>query len=107
MINKFPHPKAKDILRISRIVILPEFQGYGLGIKFMNKIANLYPDNRVRIITSLKPFIQALDKNKNWVCKHFGRLSKGSKSGGIHNKNVKNSTSNNRITATFEYKNNG
>lgn len=100
-ISKFPHPKVKDIWNISRIVIIPEYQGFGLGIKFMNEISNLYKNNRVRITTSLKSFIKSLEKNKNWKCVRFGRVSSGSGSGSIHNKN-KQTHSNNRITATFE-----
>lgn len=101
-IGRFPHPQAKDIMVINRIVIVPEFQGFGLGIKFLNIVANLYRSDRVRITTSLKPFILALKKNKNWKCKRFGRVSNPGKSSLIHNKDS-HSVSVNRITGTFQY----
>lgn len=101
-IGKFAHPKAKDIFVIQRIVIIPEFQGFGLSKLFMNEIALLYPNNRIRITTSLKPFISFLTKQKDWVCVRFGRVSSGSGSGTIHNK-IKQTHSANRITATFQF----
>jgi len=100
-ISRFPHPKAKDIMNISRVVIVPEFQGFGLAFKFMELIANQYPKDRIRITTSLKPFMQSLKNHKKFKCVRFGRVSSGS--GSIHNKNKIESFSFNRITATFEF----
>lgn len=102
-ISKFPHPIAKDIYTISRLVIVPEFQGFGLGIKFMNEISLLYKGNRIRITTSLKSFMNALKVNKNWKCVRFGRVSAPGKSSKIHSINEKISVSHDRITATFEF----
>lgn len=103
-ISRFPHPIAKDIMTISRIVIVPEFQGFGIGMKFMDLIADLYKGNRIRITTSLKPFMIALNKSKNWLCVRNGRVGSGSGSGKLHNKNNTEKTSYNRITATFQFK---
>ena len=74
-IARFPHPRAKDIMTIGRMVVVPEFQGFGLGVKFMNEIAKLYEDDRIRITTSLKPFMMTLNKNKNWKCVRSGRVA--------------------------------
>lgn len=103
-IARFPHPQAKDIMTIGRIVIVPEFQGFGIGIKFMNLIADLYKGNRIRITTSLKPFMKALDSNKSWICVRSGRVGEPGKNSKIHNK-TDSSVSYNRITATFQYRN--
>lgn len=83
-------------MTIGRVVIVPEFQGFGIGIKFMNEIAKIWENKgfRVRITTSLKPFMQALKKHKNWKCKRFGRI----KGGSLIN------TSQSRVTASFQYK---
>lgn len=101
-IARFPHPIAKDIMTISRLVIVPEFQGFGIGVKFMNEVSNLYPNDRIRITTSLKPFIESLNKNKDWKCVRFGRVGNPGKTSLIHNKKAESSVSYNRITATFE-----
>lgn len=106
-IARFPHPIAKDIMTISRVVIAPEFQGFGLGLKFMNSVADIYKGNRVRITTSLKPFICALNKSADWKCVRFGRVSRVGQTGMLYRAKKKEITSYNRITATFERTNNG
>lgn len=102
-IARFPHPKAKDIMTISRIVVVPEFQGFGIGIKFMNLISDLYKGNRIRITTSLKPFMKALNNRKDWFCVRSGRVGKPGKNSMIH-AIKKSSVSYTRITATFQYR---
>jgi len=102
-IARFPHPKAKDIMTIGRIVVVPEFQGFGVGMKLMKSIADLYNGNRIRITTSLKPFMIALNNSKSWKCVRSGRVH-CSTGKGFQNRNQKNaSVSSNRITATFQY----
>ena len=49
--------------RIHRLVILPEYQGIGIGIKFLSEIASLYTN--IYITTSLKSLTMGLIKNKN------------------------------------------
>lgn len=99
-IARFPHPQAKDIMTIGRVVIIPEFQGFGIGLKFMNEIASSYAQDRIRITTSLKPFMTALNKNKNWKCVRSGRVAKTGKNSMIKSSKT---VSYNRITATFQY----
>lgn len=92
------HPIAKDIMTIGRIVIIPEFQGFGIGMKLMKVVASMYKGNRIRITTSLKPFMVALNKSKSWKCVRSGRIKK--QSGGMAS--MRDAQSNNRITATFQ-----
>lgn len=102
-ISRFAHPIAKDIMTISRVVIVPEFQGFGLALKFMNEVSSLYKEeNRIRITSSLKSFIEALNRSNNWKCVRFGRVGTPGNSSSIHNKSSSCAVSRNRITATFE-----
>lgn len=103
-IGRFPHPQAKDIMVVGRLVVLPEYQGFGIGTKFLDEIARLYKNDRIRITTSLKPFIMSLQKNSNWACVRFGRVGKPGKKSAIHNIKKDCAVSYNRITATFQYK---
>jgi ABC-type nitrate/sulfonate/bicarbonate transport system ATPase subunit/predicted acetyltransferase len=93
----FPHPKAKNIKKVHRLVILPDYQGAGFGIKFLNEIGKLYKkdDWRFTIATSAPSLINALKKDKVWKCVQFGRKSSQK---GI----LKNTGSENRISASFE-----
>ena len=90
-------------MTIGRIVVVPEYQGFGVGVKLMNIISDLYETDRIRITTSLKPFMVALNNNKDWKCVRSGRVHCATGKG-FQNRNKKNaSVSTNRITATFQY----
>lgn len=96
----FPHPKAKNIKKVHRLVILPDYQGAGFGIKFLNEIGLIYRKQKQRfvIMTSAPSLIHALKNNNNWNCIRYGRVSEAKK--GV----LDGTTSKNRITASFELK---
>lgn len=99
----FPHPYVKNMKRIHRIVVKPDYQGIGIGSKFMSEIASKYKSQKLRIslVTSSPAFIHGLQANKNWVMtRKPSRLSETAKTGALVG-----STSDARLTATFEYQN--
>lgn len=100
----FPHPKVKNLKKVHRLVILPDYQGAGFGIKFLNEIGSIYKKQKERfnIVTSAPSLINALKKNNNWLCTHYGRNTPHK--GDMKTKNGKSSGSENRITASFELK---
>ena len=59
-----PHPIAKNIKKVHRLVILPDYQGAGFGIKFLNEIGKIYKKQNYRytIVTSAPSLINALKK---------------------------------------------
>jgi ABC-type taurine transport system ATPase subunit len=99
----FPHPKTKNIKKVHRLVILPDYQGAGFGIKFLQEVGKFYKKQKYKysIVTSAPSLIYALKKSNNWSCNHFGRMKKHS--GDLKTKvsNISNG-SENRITASFE-----
>lgn len=99
-----PHPKVKDIKKVHRLVILPDYQGAGIGIKFLNEVGKVYKKDKWRytIVTSAPSLISALKHSDLWVCKHIGRMS--AKTGILHGTNNGHSNSKQRITASFELK---
>ena len=98
----FPHPTAKNIKKVHRLVILPDYQGAGFGLKFLNEIGKLYrlEKNRFTIVTSAPSLIFALKKNKEWYCKQFGRNTPHT--GDLKNRII--DASKQRLTASFELK---
>jgi GNAT superfamily N-acetyltransferase len=98
----FPHPSAKNIKKVHRLVVLPDYQGAGFGIKFLGEVGKLYKreKNRFNIVTSAPSLINALKKNNDWITTRFGRT----KETGRTSTQLKGSTSKNRITASFELK---
>lgn len=95
-----PHRKTKMMKRISRIVVLPDYQGISLGIDLFNFVANLYKEKGYRVVTTFSHFVltKALRKNKMWAVTSCGRkmphtnLNKGGKFSSVR-----------RITMSFEY----
>lgn len=53
---------------------MPDYQGVGLGINFLNEIAKLYENYDFIITTSAKNLINGLNKNKKWNLKRYGRM---------------------------------
>lgn len=69
-----PHSVNKKLKRCSRLVILPDYQGIGLGIKFLNIIAEHYKKKGYdfSIVTSAKNMIHALRKSEKWIMTNYG-----------------------------------
>lgn len=99
----FPHPAKKNYWKEHRTVVLPDYQGVGLGHYLSNTVADIVKsENKGFISTTSNPaFIASRRKDPKWAMTRLGRTSSGS--GRIQNKYKPGSTSNNRITASFEY----
>lgn len=99
----FPHPLVKNFRKVHRLVILPDYQGAGFGIKFLNEVGKYYKENKYRftIVTSAPSLINALKKSTYWICKHYGRKQPQK---GALNRGAGDMGSGNRITVSFELK---
>jgi GNAT superfamily N-acetyltransferase len=98
-----PHPTNKKLKRISRLVILPDYQGIGLATKFITEIAKHYKNlgYEMSINTSAKNMIHALNKNSEWILFNYG-AHKNSKTGHIDKNRI--SIRNKCKVASFKYK---
>lgn len=95
----FPYP-GKSMKKVHRLVILPDYQGIGIGQVLLNTTAKYMQGKceHVGITTSLKGFAKGLMKNKNWVFINGGMHSK--------NKNLKTlnkTVANTRNVYSFRY----
>lgn len=70
-----PHPINSKLKRVSRLVILPDYQGIGLGTKFLNFMAEMYIKEGYdfSIITTAKNLISALRKSNNWCMFRYNK----------------------------------
>lgn len=95
-----PHGHVKNLKRIHRLVVLPDFQGVGIGVQFLEVVSKHFraQEYRLSIVTSAPSLIWALKKNRNWAMTAMGR--KSGSAGKIHGK--KSAGSGNRLTTTFE-----
>lgn len=98
----FPHPVNPKIKHISRLVILPDYQGIGLGTKFLNAVSDLYINQGfdVSIVTSAKNLIHSLKRNNEWALIRYGKMNKADTRSKV-GQNLKRTNSHNRNTATF------
>ncbi len=89
--------------RVSRLVVLPDYQGIGVGKRFLNSIADLYTSQTkipFYILTSNPQIIRG--NMANWEIVRFGHASKGRGNTRINNE-IRESLSRNRITVSLRY----
>ena len=95
----FPHATAKNIKKVHRLIILPDYQGLSIGIRFLNQVGKIIQSegNRYTITTSAPSLIFGLKKETNWRCSNIGR---NSAHGGLNG--VGHFGSSNRFTTSWE-----
>lgn len=95
----FPHPKVRNFRRVHRLVVLPDYQGIGIGTKLINFIGRLYKEKGYRYIitTSAPGLINSLKRDQSWICKSADRKS-------AHTGNFAFKGSAKRFTTSWELK---
>lgn len=106
-------PMRKGWKRIHRLVVLPDYQGIGIGVRFINEVSKHYKDNgwNVNLTTTTPALVHTLARGKEWLLKRKGRVKNtlaknmvkyyGDEKRG-KDKNLGNSD--NRITYSFNFK---
>lgn len=67
-VRHFPHPYNKKIKKVHRLVILPDYQGIGLGYKLLNAVADQFSNYDFSITTSARNLIMSLKRKPDWIC---------------------------------------
>lgn len=93
-----------------RLVVLPEYQGIGIGTAFINAVAEIVMREgyELNLTTTTPALVGALRRDKRWTLARYGR-AKGSfdnvqKRYGMEFKHLSNATSGRRVTYSFWYK---
>lgn len=99
----FPHPKVKNMKRGHRLVVLPDWQGIGVGIALDEFVADMITKEGFRLVdtTSHPALIHYKTKSPKWKRLRIGRVPKMGKTSSIGAMNKSSSRA--RITASFEY----
>lgn len=99
----FPHPKCATFKREHRTVVLPDFQGVGIGNRISEIIGQHFTRKGFRFVstTSAPSMIWHRSKSPLWRTHRFGHGSKGITKNG--QSMMQKSLSFKRITAGFEY----
>lgn len=103
--------------RVHRLVVLPDYQGIGIGVKFINEISKHYIDNgfNMNLTTTTPALVGALAKDKQWCLvradrmksdvKHWSKYGTGDKEKNTKiSKGLLKTGSGNRITYSFNFK---
>lgn len=95
---KYPHPTNKKIYRGHRVVILPDYQGCGLGTRFFDMVAEYYTKQGYDYFysTSQKGMINYCKNSPKWTCVRVGKSPKAGK-----NSKLAQSFRTNVVTASF------
>lgn len=96
--------------RVHRLVVLPDYQGIGIGTKFINEVAKMIivRGQNLNLTTTTPSLVYALKKKPQWKLVRHGRIKSSMDNFnryGLKNKHLSNAKSNNRITYSFEYQN--
>lgn len=69
-----PLAKNAKMKRVSRLVVLPDYQGVGIGYKFLSELAEMYRacGYDFSIVTSAKNLIYKLYNSNEWSMKRLG-----------------------------------
>lgn len=97
------HSQIHNAKRISRIVVLPDFQGVGLANRFMEMICGALKHQgfKTYITTSHPALIRSLNNSNQWsMARKPSRVAKQGKTSSISSRAK---TSGGRITASFIY----
>jgi GNAT superfamily N-acetyltransferase len=89
--------------RVSRLVVLPDYQGIGVGKRLLNFIAELYTSQTrlpFYILTSNPQITRG--NMKNWRITRFGHASRGKENTRMNNE-IRASLSQKRITVSSQY----
>jgi GNAT superfamily N-acetyltransferase len=96
------HMKAR-YYRVTRLVVLPDYQGIGVGKQLLNFIAELYTSQTKIPFYILTSNPQIMRGNiDNWRIMRYGHASKGRENTRINNE-IWGSLSRKRITVSLKY----
>jgi GNAT superfamily N-acetyltransferase len=97
------HMRA-NLFRVSRLVVLPDYQGIGIGKRLLNFIAEVYTSQITLpfyLVTSNPQFIHG--NMDNWKVKRVGHSSPGKKANTRINLGLSKSASRQRLTVSLQF----
>lgn len=106
-------PLRKGWKRVHRLVVLPDFQGVGIGTTFINNVARITNKRgyNLNLTTTTPALVHALKRDKCWKLIRYGRI-KGSIGKSCMKQygtlgHLDTCKSENRVTYSFNFEDNG
>ena len=94
-------PYKEKYWRVSRLVVLPDYQGIGIGTRFLTAIAEYWTakTDLPLFITTSNPQLRNINRKSRWHLTRIGHVS----GKWIGRKDLYNTLSKRRITFSFKY----
>ena len=94
---------AKGMRIVHRLVVLPDYQGLGVGLGLLNAVAkHEAAQRRISIVTSHPAVVRALARHPDWRCAHVQKCGRPHRAHLLrHGRKI---GSMGRITASFRYR---
>jgi GNAT superfamily N-acetyltransferase len=97
--------------RVHRLVVLPDYQGIGIGVRFINEVSKYYIKKgfNMNLTTTTPALVHALARAKEWILIRKSRMKAGLNEFFKNNPNKTSgkwtfAESKNRITYSFNFK---
>ena len=105
-------PMKKGWKRVHRLVVLPDYQGIGVGRKFIDEVCRYYKERGwvINLTTTTPALVHSLKKSENWILKRYGREGNNSKGWSTYEekrkyaKETQKTAAKNRVTYSFYFK---
>lgn len=97
-------PMRKGTKRVHRLVVLPDYQGIGIGTKFIKAVAEDINKQglELNLTTTTPSIVHALTKSKDWILGRYGYEKSGYRELERYSLgHLKNASSKKRITYSF------
>lgn len=98
------HRRFSQARRISRLVVMPEFQGIGIGTKFISAVAAHYRRQLYDVYANMRhaALVSALSRSPDWIFLHENRA--GRTVGYLCDDGTRSRSVDNRKTYTFRFR---
>ena len=98
----FPHPSIKNMKRGHRLVVLPDYQGLGIGHQLSSWVAEYFHNQGFRfgITSSTHALFHQRSQDPRWTVTRKGRTSGGYSSS---DKALRRTLSSKKLTYSYEY----
>ena len=99
-------PIRKGWKRIHRLVVLPDFQGVGIGVRFIDAVSDLVSKEgfSVNLTTTTPALVGALKRSQNWILSRKGVIKGDQFKSKLWAKQVSKANSSKRPTFSFNWK---
>jgi GNAT superfamily N-acetyltransferase len=99
----FPHPRAKNIKKFHRTVVLPDYQGIGVATHMRDAVSEKIKSMGFRLMTTTShpAMIAMLKRDPKWRLTRKGRVGKLGKTSKV---DLSKTSSLSRITTSWEYR---